>query len=395
MTQEAGRSPAAVTTTERLGPEKLGFGPLFWAAHDAVIVCDVARNQVLFCNPAVERIYGYTSDELEGRPIDIFIPDNLKAAISAQSEGYLADLRAGARDLEARLKEPMEFPAVHKSGRELVVEFSVNPLNIPGEVFVFVIVRDVTERKRLQAERDALLADVQETLRQANKLAQLKADFTAMIAHEVGSPIAAVAAMVDLLEHDGLTPEKRAQITATIRSEIQLLQRLVDDVQSAASMDSGSFSVHMKPVPVTTLLSQVTAAAQTYLVHHDFRVEAAVDTSVLADCERIGQVLRNLLGNAAKYTPAGTAVTLRARPGNGRVHIDVIDEGPGIPPADMEHIFTKFGRGRDATGKRLPGMGLGLYLSRRIVEKHDSVLFATSEPGTGTTFSFDLKDVSS
>lgn len=385
-------SPTARVVHKRLGPKELGFGPLFWAARDAVIVCDVARNEVLFCNPAVEQTYGYAPEDLEGQPLDIFIPDYLETTIREQSAKYVKDIQASPKGLDRKLTDPIEWPAVHKSGREIIVEFSVSPLDVPGEAFVFVIVRDITERKRLEAERDALLADFQETLRKEQELATLKSDFVAMIAHEAGSPIAAIAGMIDLLDRDELPAPSRRQISEALRSEVQIMHRLVRDVQDAASMDRGEFRVKLAPTSLECLLNEATLSAQAHLSGHDFTLEPVPEVIVMADRERISQVLRNLLGNAAKHTPPGTRVTLRARTGNGRVHLDVIDAGPGISQEDLEHIFTKFGRGRDATGKRLPGMGLGLYLSRGIVRDHGGTLFATSAPGKGTTFSFDLAE---
>jgi len=387
-------SPAVIVAKGRLGPSDLGFGPLFWAARDAVIVCDVARNSVLCCNPATEAIYGYRPDELEGQPFDIFLPDHLKPSIRAQSADYILNLMSGGRKLDRRLDAPLVLPAVHKTGRDLIVEFTVNPLEVPGETLVFVIVRDITERKRLEAERNTLLADIQETLRQTQELARLKSDFVAMVAHEVGNPIAAICAMLDLLDRDDLPAGTRDQIRASLRTEVDLLQRLVQDFQVASNLRQGRFTSHKEPISLDDLLTEATTSARAHLSDHDFRLESVPDVTVLADADRISQVLNNLLGNAAKYTPPGTRVTLRARRENGRVHIDIIDEGPGISEEDLEHIFTKFGRGRDATGQRVPGMGLGLYLSRGIVQDHGSTLFATSARGKGTTFSFDLAEIS-
>ena len=114
---------------------------------------------------------------------------------------------------------------------------------------------------------------------------------------------------------------------------------------------------------------------------------------VHADPERIGQVLRNLLSNACKHNPPGTRVVLRALPHHGGVRIEVADDGPGIPAEDQARIFEKYARGQDRERRRIRGRGLGLYVSRRIVQLHGSDLQLVSEPGLGTCFSFTLEVV--
>ena len=118
---------------------------------------------------------------------------------------------------------------------------------------------------------------------------------------------------------------------------------------------------------------------------------AAVPDQVLADRERIGQVLRNLIQNAAKYSPLGAPIELRATASGGWVRFEVADRGRGIPPDEQRRIFEKFGRGRDERGQRVPGLGLGLYLSRRLVQMHGSELTVEPRPGGGSTFVFALE----
>lgn len=122
-------------------------------------------------------------------------------------------------------------------------------------------------------------------------------------------------------------------------------------------------------------------------------IEAPRGVQVFADPIRIGQVLRNLLGNAAKYSPPGSPIALSAVATAERIRIEVVDRGMGIEPGDLDRIFHKFGRGRNAVGGRVPGVGLGLYLSRRIVRLHGTDLTVHSQPGVGSTFGFELEAV--
>jgi signal transduction histidine kinase len=139
------------------------------------------------------------------------------------------------------------------------------------------------------------------------------------------------------------------------------------------------------------LLDGAAVFARTALTEHDFGIKAAPAVQVWCDPERISQVLSNLLGNAGTHTPPGTVVSLTAKRHGQRVRFEVTNEGPPIPPEEMDLIFEKFGRGRAAVDNRTAGTGLGLYLSRRIVEAHGSELWVNSTLEHGTTFGFDLR----
>jgi PAS domain S-box-containing protein len=357
--------------------------------RDAVIVGDGISGRIALWNCAAQRVFGYSAEEVLGLPIEMLFPDQVREQYRAALADYV---RGGGAEWD-RSGTFQELPALHRSGAEITIEFSLSPLNAPGgHVYLLAIVRNVTERKRIQAERDALLIRDQEV---AHQMAVLKADFTAMIAHELGTPLAAVNALVDLLEHNKLSAAGRQHVLATIRTETQLLQRLVADMRFTGTFDRDDFVIEPQRVAVETLLGEAAASAQGQLREYHFHAELAPDSWVWADPDRIGQVLRNLLGNVAKHTPPGTEVNLRAITANGRVRFEVEDHGRGIHPDDMERVFRKFGRGRDLTGIRPPGVGLGLYLSWRIIKAHGGELAVQSQVGSGSTFAFDLEEMPS
>lgn len=256
-----------------------------------------------------------------------------------------------------------------------------------------VAVGGVLELRRIAAERAALLAVEREYSGRLEELAALRADFTAMVAHELGSPLAAIRGFADMLATGELGPEDRRQALAAIRAEVDLLNSLVAEVQAAASVERADFAVHPRPVPISALLAEATAFARTLPGGHPMQTVVEARGQVWADPERIGQVLRNLLSNAAAYSPPGTPIELRALTKGSRIRIEVADRGYGIPPEELEHIFEKFHRGRHGRGQRAGGLGLGLYLSRRIVQAHGSDLTVRSQVGAGSVFSFELETV--
>ena len=186
----------------------------------------------------------------------------------------------------------------------------------------------------------------------------------------------------------------RAYATAATEGELDALTNLVSDVRAVAAVEREGFEVQTRPLPLEELLTNAEAYARTLPGEHPFRQVSGGDLRaeerVLADPERIGQVLRNLLSNAAKYSPEGTPIELRVIGRKGRVRLEVADCGPGIHPDDVTRIFEKFGRGRDLEGHKTPGVGLGLYLSRRIVRGHGSELRVQTRVGGGSVFGFEL-----
>ncbi len=164
-------------------------------------------------------------------------------------------------------------------------------------------------------------------------------------------------------------------------------------MRAAATIERGDFAIELRCVSVGMLLDEAAASAETLPGDHPLAVENAAGEQVWADPERIGQVLRNLLSNAAKYSPDGGPIELRAKPGEttGHVRIEVADRGQGIHPDDVVRIFEKFGRGHDRYSRKVTGVGLGLYISRHILQAHGSKLTLDLTPGTGSVFGFELE----
>jgi signal transduction histidine kinase len=256
-----------------------------------------------------------------------------------------------------------------------------------------IAVGGILELRRIAAERAQLLAAEQEQSQRLAELAVLKADFTSMVAHELGNPLAAIRGLTDMLATGALSPADQAHAVTAIQNQTEALTALAADVQAAATVEREDFAIVPRPVLLRALLADASQYARTLPGEHALVTPIVTQQMVWADPDRIGQVLRNLLSNAAKYSPSGTTIELCARMRGERVRIEVVDYGYGIDPSDVVRIFEKFGRGRDRAGRRVAGVGLGLYLSRRIVRAHGSDLTVESSPGAGSTFGFDLETV--
>jgi signal transduction histidine kinase len=212
-----------------------------------------------------------------------------------------------------------------------------------------------------------------------------------MVAHELSNPLAAIRGYADVLATRSLSPDDQDAALATIRSETNTLISLVNDIRIAATVERDDFAVRLSAVPVGVLLADAAAFGRTLSGEHPITIAVETHAMVMADQERIGQVLRNLLTNASRFSAEGTPIDIKATAHGTHVRISVVDQGIGITPRDMVRIFEKFGRGHDQAGKKVPGAGLGLYLSRRIVQAHGADLTVESTPGVGSKFSFELE----
>jgi signal transduction histidine kinase len=229
------------------------------------------------------------------------------------------------------------------------------------------------------------------TVAELRRLSALRADFVSLVSHELRSPMAAVIGAARTLEERWreLNADQRAAFLALIADETNRLATLIGDVLDTSRIEAGTFSYRFTEVDVAELV-QATVAG--FALHQDevsvIAHAEGVLPSVRGDRERLRQVLRNLLENAVKYSPAGEAVDVRARAEDGRVLVTVEDSGPGIPAEQHGLIFERFGRANVGLGK--PGTGLGLFIARSIAEAHGGTLSVVSAPGKGAVFTLEL-----
>jgi signal transduction histidine kinase len=230
------------------------------------------------------------------------------------------------------------------------------------------------------------------TVEELRRLSALRADFVSMVSHELRSPMASLIGSAQTLQARWrqLDPDQRDSFLALIAHETTRLSALVDDVLDTSRIEAGTFSYSFDDVDVAELVRDSVASAEGS--QDEVRINALVSDplpTIRADRNRLRQVLANVIDNALKYSPTGSEVQVDAYPGNGRVHVDVSDRGPGIKAEDEELVFEKFGRVAGG-GEGKPGTGLGLFIARSIAEAHGGTLEITNGPEPGTTFRLSL-----
>ena len=253
------------------------------------------------------------------------------------------------------------------------------------------IVVDLTEQRAAEEERrraDRLESDNLQ-MQEANRL---KSQFLANMSHELRSPLNAIIGFSDLLASDGIpvAPEQQRQFIGHIGTSGRHLLKLINDVLDLSKVESGKFEFYPEPVDLPGLIGDVRSIMFSLLQRKGLalQVEVAPEiASVVTDPARLKQVLFNYLSNAIKFSPDGGTITVRASAeGSAGFRIEVTDRGIGIAPADLPRLFVEFQQLDDGYQKRHQGTGLGLALTRRLVEAQGGSVGVRSVPGQGSTF---------
>jgi signal transduction histidine kinase len=210
------------------------------------------------------------------------------------------------------------------------------------------------------------------------------------VAHELRTPLTNLRCQIEAVQDGLLAPS--AETIGSLREEVLLLSRLVEDLQTLSVAEAGRLALDRAAVAVRDLVDGALEGFQARVTEHGVTLKSTVGDlpAVNADPTRIGQVLRNLLANAAVHTPAGGSIEVAARAEGGFVTVSVGDSGPGIPLEHLAHVFERFYRADPSRARATGGAGLGLAIVKGIVEAHGGTVGVASEPGRGATFHFTL-----
>jgi signal transduction histidine kinase len=244
------------------------------------------------------------------------------------------------------------------------------------------VVRPVTHA--LEIEREAV--------RRLTELDQMRSDFVSMVSHELRNPLATIRGFGQILRdrRGALSAERRRDAYDVIVRQSDRMSELVDNVLDVSRIESDTFTYAFVPYDPADLLRECVAEARAAWPGHVIALADASLPEATGDRDRMKQVVSNLLTNACRYSPSGGEVAVRASAAGAELRVDVEDHGVGIPPDGVARLFQRFTRVRTADTASISGTGLGLYISRRIVEAHGGRIRVESEPGRGSTFSFTV-----
>ena len=368
---------------EALRESEQRYRAVFESATDALLVQtinpDGSPGKFIEANDLACQRLGYTREEmLQLSPFDIASPkvplDYSSLAVEVFSKGYYS----------------FETIVVHKDGHEMPVELTLRLFEFQGRPMVLVNARDITQRKLSEEE----LHQAKEMAEAANRA---KAEFLANMGHELRTPLSGAMGMLELLLTTPLD-QRQQQYARTAQHSVGALLTIMSDLLEFSKLGAGKLSIEPAGFDLERAVEDVAEIlvmrARGKGVELSVDYPAGVPRKLVGDARRIRQVLMNLLENAVKFTDSGKiAIRVsgeRVQSGDARIKIEVEDSGSGIPDEFLGRVFEKFTQADSSSSRRHGGMGLGLAISRELVELMGGRIHATSRAGSGSTFWFEL-----
>lgn len=332
-------------------------------SSDDAIVSKTLEGVITSWNAAAERLFGYSAEEAIGKHISLIIPPELHH----EEDEILAKLRRGERI------EHHETVRMRKDGTRVDVSLSISPVKDRNGKIIggSKIARDISERREQERRKD---------------------EFIRVASHELKTPVTSLRGFTRLLSQrlKGPGDEEALRFLDRMDGQIDRLTNLVNDLLNITKMQNGQLEYRMQIFDLMELVQETIENIQGTTQTHHLLLREPVAASVYGDRDRIGQVLTNLLTNAIKYSRGAEQIIVRMAIHEREVEVSVQDFGIGISQENQSKIFEQFYQVSEADGATYPGLGLGLYISRNIIERHQGRLCVQSRKGEGSTFSLYL-----
>ena len=334
---------------------------------DAIVTIDESGLIETF-NPAAERIFGYGKADVVGQNVKLLMPERYR---EQHDEFLLAYRESGVPRM---LGKALELPGLRRNGELFTMELAVSQITLQGQRRFIAVVRDVSERKRIE---------------------RMKNEFVSTVSHELRTPLTSIAGALGLINGGALgeVPAQMGEMLRIAQSNSQRLSGLINDLLDMDKLVAGKMTLDLHRLKLWPLLATAVEQNQPYATQHSVTLHLKpppLDVEVRVDRQRFDQVMANLLSNAAKFSAPGADVEVSAALAVTRVRISVRDFGMGIPEAFRARIFGKFSQADATDTRQKGGTGLGLAITKELIERMAGAIGFESVEGQGTVFWVEL-----
>jgi PAS domain S-box-containing protein len=345
-----------------------------------------ADGKVIYWNKQAEAIFGWSKDEALGQFMSkIIIPEEYR---HLHETGLAHFLKTGEGPI---LMKRIEIVALRKNKEVFPVELTVTPIQIEGGYTFSAFIRDISEKKKIEQDKK----NEQEAL---TKALRVRDEFISVCSHELKTPITSMMLQFEFADRFRKKGDSRVYTKEAVDRRISLslkqlhrMSKLIDDMLDVSKISKSKIDFEMTKVRIDILINEVIEKFKEQLeslkieIHFDIQ---SSDCLVLGDTDRLDQVFSNLINNAIKYGNGSPILITLIKLATGIISISISDKGEGIDSAKLQDIFKQFERATD--NMKISGLGLGLFISNKIVEAHHGRIVVESEKGEGATFTVEL-----
>ena len=342
-----------------------------------------AQGNIVKTNHALETILGWKPKEVIGEKIEILLSPEVRINHQKHRDHFYKEPKN--RDMNQLLN----LTALHKKGYLVPIDIKLSFIEIQNRTYGIAIVRDVTKQRELQDSIEDKYKIIKQTLSEKNHL-------LGIAAHDMRNPIGIIQSYAQILLSRNLGPlnEEQNEFVTRIHQSSQFTMGLLEDVLDFSTIESGTMNLNKEVFLFSDLLKEIMPANKIYA--QEKSIELKLNTSptdgvlINADKRKLHQVLHNLINNAIKYSPAHSQININSGTSSKSLLFSVEDQGVGIPKDDLDKLFEAFYRAKNKPTAGEKSTGLGLFITKRIVEAHEGKLYVNSVNGNGSIFSVDL-----
>jgi PAS domain S-box-containing protein len=375
---------------EALREEKQREHAMLEAALDCIVVMD-GQGRIVEFNPAAEKTFGYQRQEVIGQPLaDCIIPPALRQKHQQGLEQYLSTNEGPV------LNTRIEITGMRANGSEFPVELAIVPLHLRDEVLFTGYIRDITERREAEAQKEQLLAQEQQARTVAEAANRAKDEFLAVVSHELRTPLTPIIGWISLLQSNSQqysSPEAMQQALGIIERNARSQLGLINDLLDVSRIVTGKLALDVRAIELHPVIDAALETVAPAASAKGIKVRTFIDRDagmIKGDPDRLQQVVWNLLSNAIKFTPKTGRVEVHLEKVDSSVQLTVSDNGQGIDPQFLPYVFDRFLQADSSNTRQHGGLGLGLSIVRHLVDAHGGDVKARSA-GIGQGALFEVR----